>query len=133
MANSFGTSVGAKVLTLRQACIVAAVFDVGGALSLGARVTSTIAGKIVEIGEFEDTPAIYMVGLLCASLSTAICVGLASRLALPVSTSHAVVSAIGGFSLVYKKISRKKKEEEREMSVASLVLVVLVLVCCCKL
>lgn len=42
-----------------------------------------------------------MLGLLCAGMSTAICVALASRLALPVSSSHAIVAGIGGFSLVH--------------------------------
>lgn len=49
VANSFGTSVGAKVLTLRTACIVAAIFDVGGALTLGRSVTTTIASKIIDV------------------------------------------------------------------------------------
>lgn len=44
IANSFGTSVGSRALTIRQALIVAAVCEMSGALGLGANVTDTIRG-----------------------------------------------------------------------------------------
>jgi sodium-dependent phosphate transporter len=56
IANAFGTSVGAGVLTVRQACLIAAIFDVIGALTLGTRVSKTIASKIIKVDIYEDEP-----------------------------------------------------------------------------
>ena len=51
-ANSFATSVGAKVLTLKQAVLVAAVFEFCGAVFMGSHVTSTVRKKIVDLDLF---------------------------------------------------------------------------------
>src|SRR5699024_11752312 len=50
VANSFGTSVGAGTLTMKQALVVAAVFEVSGAILAGGSVTETVRSGIVDIG-----------------------------------------------------------------------------------
>ena len=71
-ANTFATSVGAKVLTLRQAVIIAAIFEFAGAVLMGSHVTNIIRKKIVALDIFEDNPGSLMFGMLCADLSSAI-------------------------------------------------------------
>ena len=48
VANAMGTSVGARALTIKQAIIVAAVFEFSGAYFAGGSVTSTIRNGIVD-------------------------------------------------------------------------------------
>ena len=66
VANSFGTSVGAKVLTLGQACIIAATFETLGALIVGSRVSETIRKGIFDPVIYTGNEELLMVGNLCA-------------------------------------------------------------------
>ena len=100
-ANSFATSVGAKVLTLKQAIAIAGVFEFLGAFLMGSHVTSAIRKKIVSLDVYEDNPGVLMIGMLCANLAAGIWLHLASFLKLPVSTTHSTIGAIIGFSLAY--------------------------------
>ena len=100
-ANSFATSVGAKVLTLRQAVIVAAIFEFSGAVLMGSHVTDTVRKSIVSIDIFEHNPAALMYGMLCADLSSALWLTTATYFKYPVSTTHSIIGAIVGFSLAY--------------------------------
>ena len=100
-ANSFATSVGAKVLTLKQAVLIAAIFEFGGAVLMGSHVTDTVRKSIVDIEIFNNNPGALMYGMLCADLSSAIWLTLATYLKYPVSTTHSIIGAIVGFSLAY--------------------------------
>ena len=100
-ANSFATSVGAKVLTLKQAILVAAVFEFLGAFLMGSHVTSAIRKKIVSIDIFEDEPGALMFGMLCSNMAAGIWLNVATYFKYPVSTTHSIIGAIIGFSLAY--------------------------------
>ena len=100
VANSFGTSVGARALTMKQAILVASVCEFGGAVLLGSGVTDTIKSGIADINDYQQYPDLLMFGMVCALFATGIWLALATFLELPVSTTHAIVGAIIGFSLV---------------------------------
>ena len=100
-ANSFATSVGAKVLTLKKAVLIASVFEFGGAVLLGSHVTDFVRKKIVAVDIFEDNPGALMFGMLCADLSSALWLTFATYYKYPVSTTHSIIGAIIGFSLAY--------------------------------
>ena len=100
-ANSFATSVGAKVLSLRQAVVIAAIFEFGGAVLMGSHVTDTVRKSIVSIDIFEHNPGALMYGMLCADLASALWLTTATYFKYPVSTTHSIIGAIVGFSLAY--------------------------------
>ena len=100
VANSFATSVGSKALSLRQAVVVAAIFEFAGAMLLGSGVTSTIRKGIAKIDAYTYSPELLMYMMLCAMLSAGLWLALATFLELPVSTTHSMVGAIVGASMI---------------------------------
>ena len=100
VANAMATSVGSKALTIRQAIMVAAVFEFLGAVLAGGGVTSTIRRGIVDPGLLADSPELLVYGMLAALLAAGTWLLVASRKGWPVSTTHSIVGAIIGFAAV---------------------------------
>jgi PiT family inorganic phosphate transporter len=100
VANAMATSVGSKALTIRQAIIVAAVFEFLGAVLAGGAVTSTIRKGIVDAELLAGTPELLVYGMLAALLAAGTWLLIASRNGWPVSTTHSIVGAIVGFAAV---------------------------------
>ncbi|OXB54467.1 hypothetical protein ASZ78_016506 [Callipepla squamata] len=100
VANSFGTAVGSGVVTLRQACILASVFETTGSVLLGAKVGETIRKGIIDVNLYNDTVPLLMAGEVSAMVGSAVWQLIASFLKLPISGTHCIVGATIGFSLV---------------------------------
>ena len=103
VANAMATSVGSKALTIKQAILVAAIFEFAGAVLAGGEVTSTIRKGIVDadllIG-MDDGPRLLIYGMLAALLAAGTWLLIASKNGWPVSTTHSIVGAIVGFAAV---------------------------------
>ena len=99
VANAMATSVGSKALTIKQAILVAAIFEFLGAVLAGGEVTSTIRRGIVDTGLMADEPKLLVFGMLSALLSAGTWLLIASRKGWPVSTTHSIVGAIVGFTV----------------------------------
>lgn len=100
VANSFGTAVGSGVVTLRQACILASIFETVGSVLLGAKVGETIRKGIIDVNLYNDTVDLLMAGEVSAMVGSAVWQLIASFLKLPISGTHCIVGATIGFSLV---------------------------------
>ncbi|NQZ82016.1 MAG: inorganic phosphate transporter [Colwellia sp.] len=100
VANAMGTSVGSKALTIKQAIIIAMVFEFAGAYLAGGEVTSTIRKGIIDASYFVDTPELLVYGMISALFAAATWLLVASVLGWPVSTTHSIVGAIVGFAAV---------------------------------
>jgi inorganic phosphate transporter, PiT family len=100
VANSMGTSIGSKAVTLRQALVIAGVLEFTGAVLFGQRVSQTLATQIVDLDRFAATPQTLLLGMVAVLVSCGLWLNLATFLGLPVSSSHAIVGAIAGFAVV---------------------------------
>jgi phosphate/sulfate permease len=100
VANSIGTSVGSKALTLRQALTLAGILEFTGAVSHGQKVSATLATEIVNPAEFAGSPGVLLTGMVSVTLACGLWMQVATRRGWPVSSSHAIVGAIAGFSWV---------------------------------
>ncbi|NWI92124.1 S20A1 protein, partial [Pitta sordida] len=102
VANSFGTAVGSGVVTLRQACILASIFETVGSVLLGAKVSETIRKGLIDVEMYNSTQHLLMAGSISAMFGSAVWQLMASFLKLPISGTHCIVGATIGFSLVAK-------------------------------
>jgi len=100
VANAMGTSVGSGAITIKQAVIIAAIFEFAGAFLAGGQVTKTIRKGIIDADLLSSTPELLVYGMLASLLSAGIWLLVASRLGWPVSTTHTIVGAIVGFAAV---------------------------------
>jgi PiT family inorganic phosphate transporter len=100
VANAMATSVGSKALTIKQAIMVAAVFEFLGAVLAGGAVTDTVRKGIVDTDLLSSTPELLVYGMLAALLAAGTWLFIASKNGWPVSTTHSIVGAIVGFAAV---------------------------------
>ena len=105
VANAMGTSVGSKAITLKQAVIIAAIFEFLGAYFAGGEVTSTIRKGIVDPAIYTNDVNIFIIGMFSSLLAAGLWLLMASSRGWPVSTTHSIVGAIIGFVLISKGTS----------------------------
>ncbi|HIC10898.1 MAG TPA: inorganic phosphate transporter [Campylobacterales bacterium] len=105
VANNVGPAVGAKVITITGAVIIAAIFEASGALIAGGDVVGTIKKKIIDPALF--SPDEFVLAMSAALLAAAAWLNLATYFKAPVSTTHSIVGGVmgagiaaAGFSIV---------------------------------
>lgn len=98
VANAMGTSVGSKALTIKQAILIAMIFEFAGAYLAGGEVTSTIRKGIIDADYFAAVPEYLVLGMIASLLAAGIWLAVASWLGWPVSTTHSIIGAIIGFT-----------------------------------
>jgi len=104
VANSFATAFGAKCLTARQACCIAAVCELAGAVLLGGHVSDTIRKGMmsVKLYDGDDGRVLVMAGMTSVLLAAASWLLVASKYGLPVSTTHSAVGGVIAFAVASK-------------------------------
>ena len=100
VANAMGTSVGSKAITVKQAILIAMIFEFAGAYLAGGEVTSTIRKGIIDPAILTDKPQLLVFGMMSALLAAGTWLLIASMKGWPVSTTHSIVGALVGFAAV---------------------------------
>jgi PiT family inorganic phosphate transporter len=100
VANAMATSVGSRAITIKQAVIIAAIFEFAGSYLAGGQVTATIRKGMMDSAMLADSPELLVYGMMASLLAAGIWLLLATRAGWPVSTTHSIVGAIIGFAAV---------------------------------
>ena len=100
VANAMGTSVGSGAITIKQAIIIAAIFEFAGVMLAGGHVTETVRKGIIDPTPLVDQPELLVFGMLAALLAAAVWLMIASAKGWPVSTTHSIIGALVGFAIV---------------------------------
>ena len=105
VANAMGTSVGSRALTLKQAVIIAAIFEFCGAFFAGDAVTDTVRKGILTVDFADGTVDAVLsqdiaFGFIAAMMAAATWLTIATRMGLPVSTTHSIIGGILGVGLI---------------------------------
>lgn len=98
VANAMGTSVGSRALTIKQAIVVAMVFEFCGAYFAGGEVTDTIKNGIVNTDGM--TPDLLVLGMMSSLLAAGTWLLIATTKGWPVSTTHTIIGAVIGFAAI---------------------------------
>jgi hypothetical protein len=99
VANSWASSVSSRSISYFQAMIGASIMEFTGALGVGGRVADTIRTKIVDVEAFDDSPALLMLGMVCAVVASASYLTFATRFGFPVSTTHSILGGVLGMGV----------------------------------
>src|ERR687886_1928387 len=105
VANAMGTSVGSKAVTLRQALVIAGILEFTGAVLFGHEVSATLATEVINPELFAAMPQLLILGMVSVLVTCGLWLQIATSRGWPVSSSHAVVGAIAGFSWIAAGIS----------------------------
>ena len=100
VSNSMGTSVGSRVITVKQAIIIALIFESAGAYLAGGEVTETIKSGVIDPAQFVETPDVLALGMLSALFASGAWLFIATKMGWPVSGTHTIIGAIIGFACI---------------------------------
>ncbi len=100
LANVMSTTMGSKAVTVKQAIMIAILFELAGAFFGGTGVTETMRDRIINTSELVQHPQILIEGMLCVLFACTVWMNLASFIGVPVSITNALVGSMVGFGSV---------------------------------
>ena len=95
VTNNVGAAVGARAMSMGVALVIAAIFEIAGALLAGQGVAQTVASGIVDRSIF-PSPDAYAWAMIAALVSAALWINIATLANAPISTTHAIIGGVIG-------------------------------------
>lgn len=100
LANIMSTAIGSKAISVKQAMVIAIIFEIAGAFLGGNEVSETIRSGIIDVNQFVDKPRLLIDGMLSVLLAGALWITIASCLGMPVSITNAIVGGLVGVGAI---------------------------------
>ncbi len=100
VSNAMGTSVGSGTITIKQAILIAMVFEFAGAYLAGGEVADTIKSGIINPAQFANSPDILVLGMMASLCAAGMWLIIATKMGWPVSATHTIIGAVIGFALI---------------------------------
>ncbi|MCQ4631831.1 inorganic phosphate transporter [Shinella sp. CPCC 100929] len=95
VTNNVGAAVGARAMTMGMALVIAAIFEIAGALLAGQGVAATVASGIVDPAIF-PSPEVFAWAMMAALVSAALWINIATLANAPISTTHSIIGGVIG-------------------------------------
>ncbi|KAF3901336.1 hypothetical protein ABW20_dc0108357 [Dactylellina cionopaga] len=96
VANAWATSVSSRSVTYRQAMVLGTIFELVGALAVGARTAETIKNGIIPSTAFRGDAGVQMLAFTCALAGASTWVMWCTRHSAHVSSTYSLISAVAG-------------------------------------
>ncbi|PWN40487.1 phosphate transporter [Ceraceosorus guamensis] len=96
VANAWATSVSSRSISYRAAMVCALVFELLGALTVGARTADTIKNGIIPNAAFQGNAGVQMLAFTCALAGASTWVMWCTRHSAHVSSTYSLISAVAG-------------------------------------
>ncbi|EEA21304.1 hypothetical protein TMatcc_009293 [Talaromyces marneffei ATCC 18224] len=96
VANSWATSVSSRSISYRQAMVLGTIFEMLGAITVGARTADTIKNGIIPVSAFRGDAGVQMLAFTCALAAASSWVMWCTRHSAHVSSTYSLISAVAG-------------------------------------
>ncbi|KAF1983992.1 sodium/phosphate symporter [Aulographum hederae CBS 113979] len=96
VANAWATSVSSRSISYRQAMVFGTIFEMLGAITVGARTADTIKNGIIPNDAFKGNAGVQMLAFTCALAAASTWVMWCTRHSAHVSSTYSLISAVAG-------------------------------------
>ncbi|KYK56044.1 putative sodium phosphate protein [Drechmeria coniospora] len=106
VANAWATSVSSRSISYRQAMVFGTIFEMLGAITVGARTAETIKNGIIPNSAFRGDAGVQMLAFTCALAAASSWVMWCTRHSAHVSSTYSLISSVAGVGVATVGVSQ---------------------------